>query len=92
MFEEVIEVLAIDLNNEPAYDPDLKPLDPLDILHLCSTLVIKTKPTGNDGPQIEPTYTEYVVQFPEVIRLAHLSVKDYLVSGQIKKAWRHSLL
>lgn len=83
--QEAAEVLAVDLDG-PCYDPELKPLDPRDILFLCSTLVTSATFSAADEPEILPTYDEYDFVYDEsqVIRLAHLSVKDYLLSGRIK--------
>ncbi|KAF4625355.1 hypothetical protein G7Y89_g12812 [Cudoniella acicularis] len=57
--QEVAEVLAINLNEHPCYDPDLKPLDPRDILSLCSTLVTRAAFSMADDPEVLPTYDEY---------------------------------
>jgi hypothetical protein len=76
---EAAEVLAVDLEDRPHYDPDRKLLDPLDVLLLCSTLVTRVQSSAWDSSEILPTYDEYdfIPNDTWIIRLAHLSVKDY---------------
>jgi hypothetical protein len=51
-----------------------------------STLITKSTLSIHDKPEVPPTYHKYDLEFTGVqaLRLAHLSVKDYLVSTGIK--------
>jgi hypothetical protein len=74
--EEVAEVLAVKINDDPQFDPENRLLEPWDVLTICSSLVtIVTRPeySCNRG-------------FYEIIelRLAHSSVKEYLISDRIR--------
>jgi hypothetical protein len=75
---EMVEVLAIDWNgDEPRFVPDNRIPEPKDILTMCSTLVTTTEDLGthfsDDGYQ----------DIWLTIRLAHFSVKEYLLSDRI---------
>ena len=88
--EEAAEVLAVDLGGEGCYNPELKLLDPRDVLLLCSSLVTRTATSMDEDPEFLPAYYDDDIKYDtpkeiaEVIRLAHLSVKDYLVSDRIR--------
>ncbi|KAI0112386.1 hypothetical protein GGR51DRAFT_546978 [Nemania sp. FL0031] len=82
--EEVADVIAVDTKSKPRFDPESRFPEPRDILTICSSLVsASSNATGG-------SYNEKV---GEQIRLAHLSVRDYLVSERILtgKAARYSL-
>ena len=64
--EQLVDILAIDIENEPHFDPDWRMPDPDDILRVCSSL-ITIFPSG-----------KY-----RYVKLAHASVRDYLVSDTI---------
>ncbi|CAG8977987.1 hypothetical protein HYALB_00001869, partial [Hymenoscyphus albidus] len=84
--KEATEVLAINADEQLCYDPDLKPIDPQDIMFLCSTLLTKATIRGNSGIRAyEGGYYSNHVD-TQLIRLAHLSVKDYLISDRIKSS------
>jgi hypothetical protein len=70
--EEIVEILAVDLDSEPPrFDPDSRLLDPQSILSMCSSLVTGSRETiGRFGI---PTLS---------LRLAHASVADYLTSSK----------
>ena len=76
--EEVVEVLAIDwdVNNKPAFDLAFRLPDPLDLPTICSSLV--TLEEGNLDNQDAST-----PQKRTLVRLAHSSVRDYLISDRI---------
>lgn len=86
--QEAAEVVAIDLSGDGCYNPNLKLLDPEDVMLLCSTLVTKKAPWTVENPAVEPVYDQVPVlnESSTVIQLAHLSVKDYLTSDRIKKS------
>ena len=64
--EELAEIVAIDTDESPRFDPERRWPEPRDILMICSSLV---------------TSTESAKAF---VRLAHFSVKEYLVSNRIQ--------
>jgi ankyrin repeat protein len=66
--EEVAEVIAIDIERNPAFDREEVLEDPLDALDICSSLVTIT--TDEDRGQLAV--------------LAHYSVKEYLLSDRIR--------
>lgn len=75
---ELVEVLAIDLNGEePYFNPENRIPDPRDIITMCSTLVT----TGHLSQFLIP---DNAVQTATTLRLAHFSVKEYLLSERIK--------
>jgi len=88
-FAEAAEVLTIDLDRE-RYDPDRKLLNPGDLMLLCSTLVTRASVSEVDFKDVmkRSVYNEYSVIYTDcwMIRLAHLSVKDYLLSERIKSS------
>jgi ankyrin repeat protein len=73
--EEVVDVIAVGINDDPRFDLDRRLPDPRDILTICSSLV---------------TMTEEAIEKPfgaiagEYVRLAHFSVKEYLMSKRIQ--------
>ncbi len=74
--EELAETVAIVPQGETYYDIESRLLEPRDIVTLCSGLVTTTRSrrtTLMGGPQIPI----------EEVRLAHFSVKEYLVSDRI---------
>jgi hypothetical protein len=92
--KEAAEVLAVDLNRGQCYDPDLKLFDPKDVMILCSSLITREKRMPDEGHEMSWSDDEQYVEVysdveyeesqDEIIRLAHLSVRDYLVSDRIK--------
>ncbi|EHK99692.1 putative Ankyrin repeat and KH domain-containing protein 1 [Glarea lozoyensis 74030] len=65
--DEIAEVLAIDFSEEPVFSPDLRFVDARDILSVCSSTIAITE------SKFATTKSE--------VRLAHASVKDFLVGG-----------
>ncbi|KAL8840099.1 MAG: hypothetical protein Q9176_004121 [Flavoplaca citrina] len=66
--EAFVDILALEVNAEPKFDPDWRMPDPEDILRVCSSLITITSP--------EQGHNRYV-------KLAHSSIKDYLLSDTI---------
>jgi hypothetical protein len=82
--KEIVEVLAVDVEDSPRFDAERRFPEPRDILAICSSLItISTETT--EGSQSKITEME--------VRLAHFSVKEYLVSERIQrgKAARYSI-
>lgn len=75
LFEEVAEVVAIDVARDPAFDRDEVLEDPLEALNICSSLVTIT--TNKAEGRWRPTQ--------RIIALGHYSVQEYLVSDRIKQ-------
>ncbi|KAL8788065.1 MAG: hypothetical protein Q9195_007479 [Heterodermia aff. obscurata] len=76
--EEVVEVLAIDweVNEKPTFDLDFRLPDPLDLLTICSSLVTIKEGLLDNRDVSAPQKRTFV-------RLAHSSVRDYLISDRI---------
>lgn len=94
-YREAAEVLAIDLASPTFYERDRPLLDARDAFRICSTLVTISGDSTLDQEQDVTLYYEYsdyyhfeikLVDKPqnETMGLAHLSVKDYLLSERIK--------
>lgn len=73
--DELAEVIAIDIDQNPVFDRDEALEDPLEILNICSSLITITV-DERDVFQSSPRH---------VVALAHYSVKEYLVSDRILK-------
>jgi ankyrin repeat protein len=67
--DEVAEIVAIDVKDEPKFDREEVLEDPTDVLSICSSLITVT--------------TDKAAR--KVVLLAHYSVKEYLVSDRIRK-------
>ncbi|KAL8934915.1 MAG: hypothetical protein Q9211_004980 [Gyalolechia sp. 1 TL-2023] len=87
---EVAELVAFDGDSKPKFDAAKRLADIEEILSLCSSLTLCTMPDGSDSDQIDQdsgsggsnqdskgtTFT--------TIRLAHFTVKEYLMSDRIR--------
>ena len=92
--EEVAEVLAIDINDKPRFDPQRRLADPHDVVEICSSLV-----TVTSGRQLEGRFAydvgsdadsdagsdagSVICPIRTIVRLAHFSVREYLTSEVI---------
>ncbi|KAH7069938.1 hypothetical protein BKA63DRAFT_569533 [Paraphoma chrysanthemicola] len=74
--EELAEVVAIDVEREPAFDRDEVLADPLEALEICSSLVTVTR-IHKPSRDLKPAR--------KFIALAHYSVQEYLVSERINQ-------
>ncbi|KAF8476268.1 hypothetical protein JB92DRAFT_2770147, partial [Gautieria morchelliformis] len=81
---EAVEVLATDADGEngPLFDPDRRFDDPRDILTLCSSLVTITD--INKPYYYDPGYIQEDPGNLTGLTLAHLSVREYLVSESLR--------
>lgn len=78
--KEVAEIVAINPFQDPIIDFDSKLYDPQDVLTICSSLVSVIPSTRG----IVDTKEE---KFPiQELRLAHYSVKEYLISNRVNGA------
>ncbi|KAF1973791.1 hypothetical protein BU23DRAFT_580048 [Bimuria novae-zelandiae CBS 107.79] len=73
---KIAEVVAIDTKRDPAFDRDKVLEDPLDALHICSSLVTITVNNEHDDYELEGVSRE-------IVALAHYSVKEYLILDRI---------
>ncbi|KAL8668405.1 MAG: hypothetical protein Q9168_006962 [Polycauliona sp. 1 TL-2023] len=69
--EELVDVLAIDAGNEPRFVPDRRMTEQEDVLSICSSLITFDYQEDYDG-ETRP-----------IVKLAHSSVRDYLISQDI---------
>ena len=95
--EEVAEILAIDVDQTPRFDPERRWPEPRDILRICSSLITITMHSSdasvqddlNEDSQDQDTYSvaeSIDAQGPiTYVRLAHFSVKEYLVSDRVRQ-------
>lgn len=90
--DEVSEMLAIELGERAGYHPDLKLLDPRDVMLMCSSLVTTRMTSIYDLESFPAAYDEYDAydEFEE-LRLAHMSVADYLLSPRIRSGGANSI-
>ena len=88
--EEVAEVVAFDIDNDAKLNPENRLAEPGDVLTLCSSLVtiIDTDCDDDEESRMENIYaadSTSETRLP-MVRLAHFSVKEYLVSDRIRTA------
>ena len=101
--EELAEVITIDVEDSPRFDSERRFPEPRDILTICSSLVTTTTTKasydeieGSDGEIEDPDdgiWDPYDEMTGKEVRLAHFSVKEYLVSERIQagSASRYSI-
>jgi hypothetical protein len=76
--EEVVEILAVNLDSTPpVFERDSRLLDPRNILSMCSSLVATFA-----GPQWSKIGRRGQPRSVSVLRLAHASVADYLTQSK----------
>ncbi|GES59935.1 vegetative incompatibility protein HET-E-1 [Aspergillus terreus] len=77
---EVAEALCVDCEEIPRFDPDRRLLDPQDVLQACPGLVVTVDiDADTEGAGSAHDTTTQVTH----IRLAHYSVKEFLVSPRV---------
>ncbi|KAI9709873.1 MAG: hypothetical protein M1812_007581 [Candelaria pacifica] len=79
--EEIVDVIAVDQEGEPRFDIERRFAEPLDVLTICSSLVTVVEEEKGEPGSMPPVF---VSTGKTLIRLAHFSVKEYLVSGTIQ--------
>jgi hypothetical protein len=72
---EIVDALAVVFADRPVFNPDERYPDPRDIFTRCSSL-------------ISLTITDKI-RNKETLRLAHFSVKEYLISDRIRNGQAH---
>lgn len=78
LLEEVAEVVAIDLAEDPKFDVARRLHQPQDVVSICSSLVV----VSSEQIQADKFQPEESM-LRDMIALAHLSVKDCLTSEKI---------
>ncbi|KAL9133097.1 MAG: hypothetical protein Q9175_005728 [Cornicularia normoerica] len=78
--EEIAEVVAVDINDTPQFDPERRLPDPRDVLEICSSLITVTPWWPSDAK----SETRYSGSSASSVSLAHFSVKEYLTSDIIR--------
>ena len=85
--KEVAEIVAFDVDNECKLNYEKRIAEPEDVLITCSSLVISIDTDGDDDKEGNKENTNAATSASEtnvpMVRLAHLSVKEYLVSGRM---------
>ena len=79
--KEIAEVVAIDINDQPKFDPQRRLPDPKDVVEICSSLITVTDNVIEDD---ELTFL-YPKSHGAYVTLAHFSVKEYLTSDIIRQ-------
>ena len=79
--KEIAEVVAIDINDHPKFDPQRRLPDPEDVVEICSSLITVTDNVSDDD---EFNYL-YPKSYGAYVALAHFSVKEYLTSDIIRQ-------
>ncbi|KAI9873035.1 MAG: hypothetical protein M1830_000904 [Pleopsidium flavum] len=78
--EEIAEAVSMAGKEPPVYDPENRLSDPTDVLTICSSLVTLTTRKGERNLHEPEEVNE--------LRLAHFSVKEYLISQRITGRFR----
>ena len=79
--KEIAEVVAIDINDQPRFDPQRRLPDPEDVVEICSSLITVTDHLSDDQ-DLNCLYSE---SYGPYVALAHFSVKEYLTSDIIRQ-------
>lgn len=98
--DEVAEVIAFDVDSDDKFNDENRLAEPEDVLNICSSLVISVETDSDDDEvvSIEPDSDDDqkdneaddspATSTPKarvtMVRLAHFSVKEYLVSDRIR--------
>ncbi|OQV10804.1 NACHT domain-containing protein isoform 2, partial [Cladophialophora immunda] len=86
---EMVEILAIETGDQGGFDPEERLPDPMDVMVVCSTLIV-LNPINSNGDFWEDSDTDNVVSVDGSdkdadrmqIRLAHFSVKEFFLSDR----------
>lgn len=76
--EEIAEAISMADEDQPVFNPTKRLFDPIYVLSFCTSLVAWTKRWAEYGKQGKAIY----------LRLAHFSVKEYLLSQRIPANFR----
>ncbi|KAH0026008.1 ankyrin repeat protein, partial [Aureobasidium melanogenum] len=78
--EEAVDAIAVNLTEEPFFDPKYRTPIPSEIIISCSSLVM-----------IERVDQISHNDYRQVLQLAHFSVQQYLKSDKVDSSWEHCL-
>ncbi|CAD0093851.1 unnamed protein product, partial [Aureobasidium mustum] len=81
--EEIVDVIAVNIDEKPAFDPQNRLPVPREILRLCRGLV-------TISPVVDVTDSEHREQNWQ-FQLAHFSVREFLTSDHIDARYRHCM-
>lgn len=81
--EEAVDIIAVDTEGDPQFNPKNQMPDPQEVSRYCSSLVVVV-PIKN-SPYEGYIYMPYENNKGAVLQLAHFSVKEYLMSNQLNK-------
>jgi ankyrin repeat protein len=82
--KELAEVVAIDIADKPHFDPGNRLREPEDILFICSSLVSVSSIKYNEISSDDDDDSANSHSLRREVRLAHFSVKEYLISTRIR--------
>lgn len=84
--DEVAEVIAFDVDSDDKFNDENRLAEPEDVLNICSSLVISVETDSDDDQKDNEAYDSPATSTPKatMVRLAHFSVKEYLVSDRIR--------
>ena len=91
--DEVAEIVAFDVDSDDKFNCENRLAEPKDVLNMCSSLVINIETNSDDDEEVNmKTDSDYDEIIPTastsrarvMVRLAHFSVKEYLVSDRIR--------
>ena len=82
-WEELADALAIDVNDIPRFDSARRLTEPGDILAICSSLVSLDYLSRSDKDHCQDNRTCDPREI--IVRLAHFSLKEYLISNRIQQ-------
>ena len=87
---EVSEVVAIDVNDTPQFDPQRRLQDLGDVVGICSSLITVMHRMSDEDDELGHSDSEF---YESYVALAHSSVKEYLISEIIRQgqAFKYSL-
>ena len=77
---QLAEVVAIDKEEDPRFDPERRFPEPKDILLICSSLVTATE---EEEDVCNGAFHKGAIVRTSTVKLAHFSVKEYLLSSHI---------
>ena len=85
--DEVAEIVAFDVDSDDKFNVENRLANPADVLDMCSSLVISIETDSDDDledDETDNTSANSTSRAKVMVRLAHFSVKEYLVSDRIR--------
>ena len=84
---EILEAIAVDIHDLQRYDCDRRLENSEDLLRICPGLIdiqAKQPRDQNNKDDEDDSYSDDTAANGEMVRIAHFSVQEYLMSDQIK--------